>query len=260
MDRREFLAVTGAAGAAMSAGLAGGAAAEDAGGCDYYELRQYSFSSEEQAKAFHGPAGGVVLPAYNRAGISPLGAFLPVDNYTPLYVLLRHPSLDSVASLKSKLLSDEEFLKQADAILNVEYTAPTFARIQSSLMVAFASMSHLETPANGADRVFQLRIYESPTLVAAQSKIKMFNTAEIDIFRTCGVNPVFFGETLVGAAMPNLTYMVGFDNADAQAAAWKAFSAHPDWNALKSQPEFAKENLVSNITNIVLRPTPYSQI
>lgn len=260
MDRREFLAVAGVTGAVMSAGMGSGASAEDAPGRDYYELRQYTFDSKEQADAFHAFTETVALPAINRAGLSPVGVFVAVDTFSPIYILLRHASLESFTSLKAKMLADAEFRKQGESFLNVEYTAPTFTRMQSSLMLAFESMPRLESPAKGADRIFQLRTYESPTLLAAQSKIKMFNEAEIDIFRRCGVNPVFFGETIAGAAMPNLTYMVGFDNTEKQTAAWNTFRAHADWKELSSQPEYAKKNLVSNITNIVLKPTPYSQV
>ncbi len=260
MDRREFLTVAGTVGVAAGVSVGTDAFAEDSTPREYYELRQYSFDSQEQADAFHDPAAKVVLPALNRAGISPVGVFVPVDAYTPVYLLLRHASLESFVTLKSRLLADQEFLDQGASFLNVDYTAPTFARIQSSLLVAFTGMPQLETPAQGPDRVFQLRTYESPTLVAAQVKIEMFNQAEIDIFRRCGVNPVFFGETLAGAAMPNLTYMVGFGSVDAQTAAWNTFRAHPDWKELSSRPEYAKKNLVSNITNVVLKPAAYSQI
>ncbi len=260
MDRREFLAVAGVTGAVMSAGLGSNAAAEDSAARDYYELRQYSLATPEQADAFHRFSAEVALPALNRAGISPVGVFVTVDTFSPVYVLLRHASLDSFTALTAKLVADKEFMAKGEWFLNVEYTTPTYSRIQSSLMAAFTAMPRLETPTKGADRVFQLRTYESPTLIAAQSKIKMFNEDEIGIFRKCGVNPVFFGETIAGAAMPNLTYMVGFDNVESQTAAWNTFREHPDWKELSSRPEYAKKNLVSNITNVVLKPTAYSQI
>ena len=40
----------------------------------------------------------------------------------------------------------------------------------------------------------------------------MFNDAEAGIFKRLGMQPVFFGETIVGSNMPNLTYMVTFDS------------------------------------------------
>ena len=70
-------------------------------------------------------------------------------------------------------------------------------------------------------RVFQLRTYESPSAKTGLKKIEMFNDAgEIRIFREVGLNPVFFGQTLIGSKMPNLTYMLGFKSMDEQKAAW----------------------------------------
>jgi hypothetical protein len=43
-------------------------------------------------------------------------------------------------------------------------------------------------------------------------------------------------------------------------AKWKNFSSHPDWKKLSSDPKFAFESIVSDIDNLILRPTPYSQI
>jgi hypothetical protein len=87
----------------------------------------------------------------------------------------------------------------------------------------------------------------------------MFNTGgEINLFRRTGINPVFFGESIAGSAMPNLTYMVGFDDAEAQKKAWDTFGKHPDWEKMKADPYYA--DTVSNITNLVLRPSASSQI
>jgi len=52
--------------------------------------------------------------------------------------------------------------------------------------------------------------------------------------------------------------MVGFEDADAQQSAWETFGNHPEWKELRLKPYF--ENTVSNITNLVLRPTVSSQI
>ena len=89
----------------------------------------------------------------------------------------------------------------------------------------------------------------------------MFNDAgEIEIFRRVGLNPVFFGETLVGGKMPNLTYMLMFDSEDAMKAGWKKFGADPDWQRLRSMDEYSDRNILSGITNLVLKPAEYSQV
>ncbi|MHC4504084.1 MAG: NIPSNAP family protein, partial [Planctomycetota bacterium] len=69
---------------------------------------------------------------------------------------------------------------------------------------------------------------------------------------------VFFGETLVGTKIPNLTYMLVFENDDARKANWKKFVSSPGWNKLKRMPIYRET--VSGITNIFLKATPYSQL
>ena len=50
----------------------------------------------------------------------------------------------------------------------------------------------------------------SPSEKTGQKKIEMFNTGgELALFREVGMDPVFFGEALLGTRVPNLTYMLG---------------------------------------------------
>ena len=87
----------------------------------------------------------------------------------------------------------------------------------------------------------------------------MFNEGgEIAIFRKTGLQPVFFGETLFGPALPNLTYMLVFENMARRDASWDRFRTDPDWLTLREVPIY--QNTVSNITDIILRPTPFSQV
>jgi len=58
--------------------------------------------------------------------------------------------------------------------------------------------------------------------------------------------------------MPNLTYMLVFDDLVDRDAKWKVFGGDPEWKNLSSNPEY--KDTVSNITDIILRPTDYSQI
>ena len=86
----------------------------------------------------------------------------------------------------------------------------------------------------------------------------MFNAGEVPIFRRAGLTPVFFGETVVGANMPSLIYMVTFSDMSARDAAWSAFSKDPEWKTLSADPQY-RDN-VSAISDIILQPTAYSQI
>jgi len=87
----------------------------------------------------------------------------------------------------------------------------------------------------------------------------MFNEGgEIAIFKKTGLQPVFFGETLIGPKLPNLTYMLAFDDMVTRDEKWGTFRSDPEWKELSANPAY--KDTVSNITDIILQPARYSQI
>ena len=117
-------------------------------------------------------------------------------------------------------------------------------------------------PAAGdhAKRVFQLRTYESPSQQDHVRKVEMFNSGEFEIFKTAGFWSVFYGDMLIGPRMPQLTYMVGYPNIAEMDVHWDAFRNDPAWKKLSGMPRYSFESIVTTISNLVLRPTSYSQI
>jgi hypothetical protein len=71
---------------------------------------------------------------------------------------------------------------------------------------------------------------------------------------------VFFGETLIGSNLPNLTYMLVHQNMAAREKNWGAFGSDPEWRKLSAMPGYTDGEIVSNISNLFLRPAAYSQI
>jgi hypothetical protein len=71
---------------------------------------------------------------------------------------------------------------------------------------------------------------------------------------------VFFGDTLIGARMPSLTYMLTFADTAELAEKWRAFSADPAWKELSHRPGNTDAEIVSNISNLYLSPLSCSQI
>jgi hypothetical protein len=41
---------------------------------------------------------------------------------------------------------------------------------------------------------------------------------------------------------------------------WAAFRENPEWRQLWSTPGLTDAEIVSNVTSVILRPAPYSQI
>lgn len=266
MDRRQFLASSFSA-SALAAGSGSLRAAPQAGGKarEYYELRRYQLQSGPQRPLADAYFRDALMPGLNRLGISPVGVFsIDIGEGSPsLYVLVPSASLDTLITATFRLEQDAEYLKAGAAFLNTPAKQPAYARVESSLMLAFEGMPKLTVPAATAEhrsRVFELRTYESPTDQDHRRKVEMFNSGEFDVFEKAGFWQIFYGDTLVGARMPNLTYMLGFPDMAERAKMWKAFIAAPEWKKLSGSSRYNFEEIVSNITNVILSPTAYSQI
>ena len=263
MKRRAFVkssvaaCLTGAAALSRTSAAAGA----EPDGREYYELRTYALKDGKQpllddylSKAF--------LPALGRFGIGPVGVFMEKSDAggAAVYVLIVFRSAGQAATLSERLAADEEHNKVGADYLAAPASDPVYERIEISLHGAIDAMPKLEKPDTAKPRLLNLRIYESPSERAGRKKIEMFNQHELPIFRRVGLNPVFFGETLIGSKMPNLTYMLVFPDDAERRAAWGRFGADDDWKKLKAVPEYADKEIVSHITNKILTPAPYSGI
>jgi hypothetical protein len=265
MNRRTFLASSLAAGAA--AGVASGTGmAQTAPAPDIYELRRYQLRGGPMAGRMHDYLKEVSIPAMNRAGVGPVGAFTPqFGGETPaIYLLATYKSIDDLMGLDAKLAADAAYQKAAEAHANLPATDPAYVRIDSRLMRAYRAMPKLEVPAAAAGnkpRVFELRTYESHSKKANRTKLGMFGKGgELAIFRRTGLAPVFFAQDLIGTRLPSLTYMLVFEDLAARERNWGVFANDPEWQKLRATPGYTDAEIVSNITSIVLRPTAYSQI
>jgi hypothetical protein len=255
MQRRQFM------GAAASAGLAAAPAAAAQQNA-IFELRYYHMRNGSQTQRTADFLGKHFLPAAQRLGIGPLGFFSAViaEDSPFILALTSYPSAAAFAGAAERLAADKEFQRGFD-----EYNSMTelsYIRMENSLLRAFDGMPSITVPpaASRPPRIFELRTYESNNVKAAQLKIRMFNEGEAAIFQRLGMAPVFFGETLVGRNLPNLTYMLSFESMAARDKLWGAFGADAAWQKLRAQPGYADAEIVSNIGNAILRPLDFSPI
>jgi len=263
-SRREFLKASAALSLAglPSSGESQGKVASLKGSPEHYELRVYRLRSGGKVKLVNDFLKDAALPAMNRAAVRPVGVFTQFagpDN-PAIFVLSPHKSLEDWERARAAVASDAQYQKLGAEYLNASSTDPAFVRMESTLLVAFEGFPKLESPLVGKPRIFELRRYESHSERAGQKKIEMFNTAEIGIFRRTGLQPVFFGEALVGSKLPHLVYMLTFEDMAAHDATWARFQDDPDWKKLRSTPGYGDGEIVSNTSNFFLRPAPYSQI
>lgn len=264
MQRRQFLATSLASAAFAIAGDTT-AQAPAAHSREFYQMRRYSLQSGPQTKLTESYFGDALIPALTRMGMGPIGAFrLDIGPEIPtFYVLIPSFSIEALAELELRLAQDTAFMKAAEPFWNAPAIAPAFLRVESSLLAAFEGWPRLTPPAASSTktkRILQLRTYESPSNRDHVRKVKMFHDGELDIFTNAGCHPVFFGDTLIGPRMPSLTYMLSFANLEELNAKWDAFGSAPAWKKLTADPRYSFEEIVSNISNLILSPLAASQI
>ena len=206
MQRRQFLAASLAA-STVALSRSADAQAATARSREFYQLRRYSLYSGPQSALTDHYISDALIPALSRRGMGPVGAFrLEFGPESPqTYVLIPGPSVETLATLDLELARDAEFLKTAEPFWSAPATAPSFLRVEYSLLAAFEGWPKITPPpsaATKAKRIYQLRTYESPSYRDHVRKVEMFNNGEFEIFKTAGFTPVFFGDTIVGSRMP----------------------------------------------------------
>jgi hypothetical protein len=268
LHRRQFLS---ASAAASALGLTGQSQAQTpapaTGGTtrEYYQLRTYQLYSGAQSGLCQKYIADALIPALNRRGMTPVGAFsLSYGPETPvLYVLIPSTSLEELSLLDLHLGKDEAFLQAAAPLWNAPASAPAFQRVEYRLLAAFEGYPKITPPASAAQhgkRIYQLCTYESPTYNDHVIKVEMFHKGEFGIFARAGCESVFYGDTLVGPRMPSLTYMLTFPDLATLDKGWAAFTSDPDWKKLSGLPRYTSEAIVSNISNLILNPLSCSQV
>ena len=231
---------------------------------EFYELRVYKNENAEKQSVVLEYVDSALIPALNRQGSKTIGVFTPLPkNDKPangdVYVLIPFSSLTALSALNDTLARDETYLSASKSFMSTPLKEPNYQRIDSRLMKAFSGMPVLELPSKeSADRILELRIYESHNAAKARLKVEMFNEGEIDIMRDVKLAPVFYGETLISNDVPNLTYMLSGDNIDVHRQHFKDFVKHPEWDRMKVMERY--KGTVSKITSVMLEPAECSQI
>ena len=129
MERREFL-TTSLAASAIALSNQATAQTGSARPREYYEIRKYHLQTGPQIKITESYISDALIPALNRLGIAPVGAFhLDIGPETPtLYLLLPSTKLEVLVTAELQLAHDESFIKVAEPFWNAPATAPAFQK------------------------------------------------------------------------------------------------------------------------------------
>jgi hypothetical protein len=265
MDRRSFFLKSASGAAAASAAMSGFAAAAD--GADApalpYLIEWVTFRLQS------GPQVGNALrwlekramPLWQKHKFGPVGVFtvdvgahIPAAHFFRIYL-----SLSDRQAVWSELTADPDW---GAAVADLEKDGPAFYR-EDMILLNSTPFSPPIKPFSAGDpthKVFELRIYETPTWKQLGFLHDRFAEGEIDIFHKSGIHPILYGDTLTGPNQPNMVYLTPFESPAQREQAWQAFRDNPDWVKIRDESIRKGGEIVRNITNMLLTPTSFSMM
>src|SRR5579862_699330 len=260
MKRRAFFGTTLGGLGMMAAPSAASAAAGKRTGI--YVLENFFLQQGAQVARMHDYFSNIALPALGRVHQGPkiILEALVAPHMPQMAVIVGHQSLEEMWGTHHKLGADKEL----SAAFEKWESAPEPAFDQASRTVLEATeyspeISALSDPPK-TPRVFELRVYHSPTWRQLKALHERFAGPEIRIFHRVGIHPILYTSTLIGANLPNLTYLIPFDNLAAREKAWDAFGSDPEWLKVRKE-SIEQHGQISSVIQISLfKATAYSPI
>ncbi len=220
-------------------------------------------SGEAQASRVSEYLDTGLFPALTRAGAKPVAALsnLIGSGGPYIFTIVQYSSLAAMETALAKVADDEAHEKASQKLSSGP--GMPFVTLESSILHSLAILPEAVLPPDASTRparIFELRTYQSQSMTALNKKAGMFNDGEIAIFQRLNMRPVFIGESIIGPRQPNITYMLSFDNLDGREKYWKQFGSDPAWKTLSAPPELKDAEIVAKISNVILRPLPFSPL
>lgn len=257
MNRRDFAGAIG--GAIGGIGMLKGAAVEKK--AKYFLLENYYLRQSTQPARINEFMSQGLLPALSRFHHGP-AIFLEavVAAHVPQFVVvLGLESLEEVNSLQTRLRQDAAYMKSLASWESGE-ESPYEHFSQTLLRAADYCPEVPAEVSKGKGRYYELRTYHSPTWKQLAALHERFAGPEIKIFHRSGIHPILYTETVIGAHMPNLTYLIPFDSLASREKAWGAFQADPEWIKVRAE-SIERHGQISSIIQVtLLKATFYSPV
>ena len=228
----------------------------------FYLVEKFDLKQGDQPGRLDEFFSKLVLPALNKVHSGPkIYLDAQIAPHMPQKVAIYgFESLQHFEDVYTKMMGNKELARAAEEFgKGIEQGAEQ----QTNILLEAADYSpEIEIPKEPrkTGRLFELRVYHSPTYRQLKALHERFAGPEIRIFHRVGVHPILYSSTIIGPAMPNLVYLIPFESLAEREKAWAAFGADPEWQTVRKE-SVAKYGQISQISNISLyRATAYSPV
>ncbi len=242
------------------AGTLGGAGFGQNTPARYFAADRFLLRNGSQLPRLHHYLSRHLLPAIEgvRAARALVLEAIAAPHMPELMVIQPLASLDQLHSLQDTVRTAA--LESAFDDLDSHADGP-FEQLDASLLEAapyspavdFGSLA----PWPG---VVERRVYHSPSWRSLAALHDRFAGPEIAIFHRCGIHPFFYASTRMGAGLPNLTYLIPFENLAAREQAWTAFANDEEWKSVREESVRAYGQVNARMSISLYKPAPYCRV
>ncbi len=241
-----------------------GASGETAARNQYFLLRWYYMRSGPQVDRTTKFLSGAYLPAAKRAGAKTLGFFSPVIGERSPFILAMavYPSMSALESSEARMAADKDFQTRGGCLRR--HRRPGVHPNRDGALTRLRWNSRADgahpTTASAPPAFSKCAPMNLPAKKLAAAKSRCSKTAKPAFSAASGWRPCFSDRASIGAHLPSLSYMLSYEDLASRDRLWKAFGADPEWQKLRVQPGLSDAEIVSNISNQILRPLNFSEI
>lgn len=227
----------------------------------FWSLENYYLKQGTQMARLHEFLQRGVLPSMKKVHAGPVIVMeaMVAQHMPQVALVMGYESMQQFKDVRTKAMSDPDSMEKLK--LWESASEQPFEHMSMTLLDAapyspeVAIKQQQEKP-----RIFELRVYHSPSWSQLRALHERFAGPETKIFARVGVHPIFYSTTVAGANMPNLTYLIPFDNLAAREKAWDAFGADPEWIKVRKE-SIDKYGQISSVIQIsIFKAAAYSPV
>lgn len=249
IHRRSFMGFMGGIGMLASVGASGAESERRR----VFTLENYYLKNGTQMTRIQDHIAKAALPALSKVHAGPKIVLeaLVASHMPQVAVILGFESVEELWSVRSKVAGDRELMKTCEAW--EDHPEQPYEHFSTSLLEAtdYCPEVRNDTESRSTSRIFELRVYHSPTWRQLRALHERFAGPEIKIFHRVGVHPILYSSTAFGQNMPNLTYLIPFEDLSAREKAWNAFAADPEWVKVRKE-SIDRYGQISSVIQIAL--------
>jgi hypothetical protein len=219
MQRRSLLSWLGAS-AAGAFSLSGVAEARPQNGTRVVSLESFCTTDADEMLRLHDYLGGTLLPVMNQVHNGSalcLDAIVAPRTPQALFVAV-FSSFDEMLDVRGRIASHPR-IQQARAELE---SGPGFCQVQSQVLTATRETVRLN-PDRLRSGILELRSYHAPGW--HDGPPALFG----EVLNRAGIQPVLNGSSAAGEHVPQLTFLIPFENLAAREEAWSRFDRDSEW-------------------------------